>query len=1177
MRNDRPIADSLEAYGEWAQIEIEFLTQFIPDGGVILDCGSHVGVHTTAFARASKRARVHAFEAQPQLAALLAQNAAALGDRVVVHEWAVGAAIGAGFIERLPDDQNVNAGAQAIRTEIGADSFVVPINTIDSLDLNGIAFVKLDIEGFEASALRGAARSIARDKPTIFCEVNSIGAAAELFRTLEGQSYQTYFIATPAFNPENFRLASTNFFGVAQECGLLFLPAERPAPNVGRVAACAQVRDVDEFAPMFFKMPRYGDETDRDRDCTWLNQELARDRQQLAVAKGHGQVLERELALSRRQSADFSEQVEYLKQELAVSRQRIADAATAIETLRHETRIEKQRRKVLGEFIRKGEFSARRRSAMGAIARLCGRSRLAKACRVLTRSGLFDRKFYKRAYPDVSASTLEPVAHYLLYGGFEGHKPNPVFDSAYYLSENADVRDAGINPLLHYIQSGAVEMRRPNADFDVEACLEALPQPINCRALLLKHFLAAETGEYPLVKRYRPVAPEWAAFEALVIERKNAPSGSPVVDVIVPVYRGYDDTMACIHSVLASHNATPFELVVIDDASPEAALSKALGRLAELGLISLLRNQRNLGFVGAVNRGMALHEMRDVLLLNSDTLVFNNWLDRIRAHGSEPGVASVTPFTNNGTICSYPKFCRDNSGEPEVTYPHLDQLAAWVNRGESITVPTGVGFCMYLPRKALRAIGYFDVETFGKGYGEENDFCMRASELGMRNVHALDVFVFHSGETSFGPGASKAKQHGISRLTAKHPSYHAIVQNYIAADPARMARERLDLARLVKIPSERTLLCFTHSWGGGIERYLRDRAAAGLAKGETLLLAVPAANGRRIKLVSVDEMPALRNLPDFDLDEGREALAELLRPFRVSGVEVHSTVGWSARALVAIPSIARSLGVPFDFMAHDYLSICPRIHLINESGIYCGEEGEAQCRRCMNGLAGWLSKVHPDFASAGMGDIAVWRSRYECFLKAAREVAAPSSDTAKRLHAYFPTIDFVLRPHEEAIDAYARSVAASYAGGALRVVVIGTIGSHKGSEVLRQCAEDAARRRLPLHFTVVGSTSIPNLDSLANVEVTGAYAEREVFDRLAEANAHVALLPSVWPETYSYTLTIAMKGGFRICAFDIGAPAERLRASGDYILLPASMMTDATAINDTLLASFTGRKAKTTA
>lgn len=1261
LRNDNPISESLEKYGEWAQIEIEFLCQFIRDDSVILDAGSHIGIHSLAFAHsAAKNVHVHAFEAQPQLSALSMRNAKVSGSRISVQRCAIGESEGAGFIPRLPDDRPVNAGAQNLEYQAGPDRLETPIRTIDSFGLSGVTLIKLDIEGCEAAALRGAVRTVSNDKPVIYCEVNSIAAAADLLQIMEGRGYTYYFVSTPAFNPENFRSASANFFGVAHESALLLLPVGHETPEIRRVSICAPVTGLDDFAPLFLRVPRYGDESDQDIDYVKLKAELDALRENMHLDRARAAERDRELAVSRAEANSLRErlradQVEMARRdhglaqaqaeidalkgtlresrtelerrdqmlalaqakidtlkgavresraELALRRdmlaatkaevavlsemqredrveaarreQSLVQAKAEIHALSEEMRIERQRYHVLAKFLWKRDPAARRRSIVGPIARRFGRSELARACRTLTRSGLFDRQWYKRAYGDVAASNQEPVVHYLLFGAFEGRKPNRVFDSSYYLTENSDVRLSGINPLLHYIRWGEREMRRPSPDFDPASYLEAHPSLKGSDIPFLKHFLDHGSLDTPVTPPYRPVAPDWSAFEALVASRGKDPDQiQALVDVIVPVYRGYDDTLSCIFSVLTSGNATPFELIVIDDESPEPALSEALNRLADMGLITLLRNERNLGFVGTVNRGMALHKTRDVLLLNSDTIVFNDWLDRIRAHGLARDVATITPFTNSGTICSYPEFCRDNRSELEVSFSELDLMAAGLNRQQAIEVPTGVGFCMYITRKALNDIGLFDVETFGKGYGEENDFCVRAFERGLRNLHALDVFVFHSGETSFGADASKAKKAGLAAVVARHPGYIADVEKYVAADPAKEARVRLDVGRLLKRAPERIILCFTHVMGGGIVRYLKDRAESGREAGEVLLLAVPASpDGRTIRLTGIDGRPMLPNLRDFDMERDGEDLTRLLRSLPVSAMEVHSTVGWSAGALQFIPGLARALGIAFDFIAHDYVSVCPQINLINESGIYCGEEGDEQCKRCLRALTKEPRIIHSDMEEAGMGDIVGWRDRYELFMEQAREVTAPSSDTAARLMKYFPGIHVVSRPHNEVIDTYARCVAEPYLGGVLKVAIIGAIGPHKGAKVLQECADDAARRGLPIHFVVVGYTSIPELASKANVTVTGAYAEHEVFDRLAEVGAHVAFLPSIWPETYCYALSIAIAGGLSVCAFDLGAQAERLRAIEGGILLPTEMMTAPDAINDMMLKLFSSSNLK---
>ncbi|WP_378944624.1 FkbM family methyltransferase [Mesorhizobium sp. ANAO-SY3R2] len=1007
---DRPIADALSHYGEWAQIEIDFIAQFIRDEAVVLDIGGHVGIHARAFARAAKNVTVHSFEAQPQLAQLLTLNAQNAAGQVHAHSVAIGDKIGRAYISALPDDGWVNAGAQSIRSAKRAGDFSVDVTTIDSQGFSRVDFIKMDIGGHEAAALRGASNTIDRCRPVIFCEVKTIEQAARIFEEISLFDYSVYFVSTAAHNVDNFKKKSKNIFGVAHGAALLLLPKKHKAPSPVGASVCMPVTGSEKLAPHFVAAPRHGDDIEHDRSIVALHEELRAARQATETAA----------------------------QQLASTQAKLAEQQDALSLyqLRHDR---------LAGFVSHDHVAARRKGVLGALSRRFGRSQLARTCRKLINSGLFDRRWYKASYPDVAASHYEPVVHYILYGAYEGRDPCSVFDTSYYLENNDDVRKWGGNPLLHYIDHGERELRWPNPKFDPETYLKANPQARRDIPLLRQHQLSGG-GVEPVQPPYRPTAPDWGAFIALVddAESRSAGHGSSTVDIIVPVYRGYSDTLACLLSVLESPNRTDFELVVIDDASPEPELSAALEQLAAMGLITLLRNDRNLGFVATVNRGIDLHPDRDVLLLNSDTLVFNDWLDRLRSHCLDGSVGTATPFTNNGTICSYPKFCVDNPGLQDISFAEIDSLAAAVNRGASVEVPTGVGFCMYVTRSALNAVGLFDVETFGRGYGEENDFCWRVSAMQMKNLHVLDVFVFHSGETSFSTGAAQAKRDGYQALVNKHPDYPATVQRYIKSDPAKTARARLDLARLVGGSFDKVALCFTHAWGGGIEKYLRDRAQLGKLTGEAILCAIPVGGGAGFRITNVYFDDTKLNLHHFRLVDDIEELKDQLEGI-VTHIEVHSTVRWGGDVLRFVPKLAAELGAYFDFMLHDYAAICPQINLMNGSGRYCGETGVDQCRLCLSQNQETPQAIHPDWKARGMDDIMEWRQRYQEFLSQARELVAPSQDVIDRVSRYLPPRPFILRPHVEPDRPSARDVAVPYQGGKLRVAIIGAIGDQKGA------------------------------------------------------------------------------------------------------------------------------------
>lgn len=276
---------------------------------------------------------------------------------------------------------------------------------------------------------------------------------------------------------------------------------------------------------------------------------------------------------------------------------------------------------------------------------------------------------------------------------------------------------------------------------------------------------------------------------------QTRPSGG-TIDVIVPVFRGLEETRSCLESVLAAAVCVPFELVVVDDCSPEPAVVQFIDALAASGRITLLRNETNLGFVASVNRAMALHPTRDVVLLNSDAEVANDWLDRLnRTAYSEPDIGTLTPFSNNATICSYP--FEDWGGRLPGTLglAELDRLIASTLSGECPEIPTGVGFCLYLRRDCLDAVGLFDEANFGRGYGEESDFCMRAKALGWRSVLAADVFVLHAGSVSFGDEREERVRQAEPVIAALHPDYARIVAAFLLKDPLRIHRQRISLAR----------------------------------------------------------------------------------------------------------------------------------------------------------------------------------------------------------------------------------------------------------------------------------------------------------------------------------------------------------------------------------------------
>ncbi|MDD2545132.1 MAG: methyltransferase domain-containing protein [Burkholderiaceae bacterium] len=608
--------------------------------------------------------------------------------------------------------------------------------------------------------------------------------------------------------------------------------------------------------------------------------------------------------------------------------------------------------------------------------------------------------------------------------------------------------------------------------------------------------------------------------------RHAMPASPEPVDIIVPVYRGLGDTRQCIESVLASPCKTPWRLVVINDASPEPEVTAWLRAKAdEDPRITLLENETNLGFVGTVNRGMALSDRHDVLLLNSDTEVANDWLDRIqRAAYSDRRVASVTPFSNNATICSYPRFCQDNDLPLGMDTAQLDALCARTNPGAVVDVPTGVGFCMYIRRDCLADVGLFDTEHFGKGYGEENDFCQRAANAGWRNLHALDTFVLHTGGVSFGDSKSPRELAAMETLRRLHPSYETAVHQFVQADPAKPWRMALDLAR-VQAAHLPVVLAVLHDRAGGTVRHAHELASH-LKDHARFLQLTPAGDGAvHLGLPGAQEALQLR----FELPAQEERLVQLLRTLGVQHIHYHHLLGHSE----AVRQLPARLGVTYDFTAHDYYSYCPQISLTDHTQAYCGEKGLDQCRQCL--------RKSP---APGGVTIETWRSNHEPFVQGARHVLVPSRDAARRMARFAPQADIRLAPHTDLPDPAAlptptpRPLAQ---GAPLKIAVIGALSTIKGADLLEDAAQEAARRKVPLEFHLIGY-GYRHLQGppRARLTVHGQYKDEDLPSLLEWLQPDVVWFPAQWPETYSYTLSACLQAGLPIVAPDLGAFAERL-------------------------------------
>ena len=472
--------------------------------------------------------------------------------------------------------------------------------------------------------------------------------------------------------------------------------------------------------------------------------------------------------------------------------------------------------------------------------------------------------------------------------------------------------------------------------------------------------------------------------------------------IVIPVHDGGAVTLACLDSVRASVPRGT-KIVVVDDGSTDSALIATLDGLAATQAIQIVRHGQAQGFPASANAGIHAARGRDVVLLNSDTLVPPGWLRRLRAAAySARDIGTVTPLSNNASILSYPGVAGSNPFPDQAATNRLDRLAKRANGGDVVDIPVGVGFCLYLRRDCLTEAGFFRADLFAQGYAEENDLCLRARRLGWRNVALPGLFVGHLGGISFGGRAKHLRGRNEKIIERLHPGHDALIRDFIARDPLAEPRRRIDLLRWRASwrNSGRSVVLISHDEGGGVEQRLAlaERAHRKAGRRPIVLRPAETAAGHPAMAVRDGINDDFFNLV-FAMPQELPTVLGLLRATRPLAVEVHHFLHHAP----AVHDLVARLGVPYDVHVHDYAWFCPRVALVRQDR-YCGEPETPDCEACV--------AVHGHFLKE---DIAVskLRRRSAMFLASARTVLAPSGDAAARMKRHFPSPQVMTVAQEE--------------------------------------------------------------------------------------------------------------------------------------------------------------------
>jgi GT2 family glycosyltransferase/glycosyltransferase involved in cell wall biosynthesis len=237
----------------------------------------------------------------------------------------------------------------------------------------------------------------------------------------------------------------------------------------------------------------------------------------------------------------------------------------------------------------------------------------------------------------------------------------------------------------------------------------------------------------------------WRHRTELLIDRAENSSVDPLISVIVITHNNLDFTRACLSSIELYSNYENLELIVVDNASSDGSKDFLKQWLQNGPNRKLVLNEENKGFAAANNQGLLIAKGEYLVMLNNDTYVTPGWVRTLFRHLKfDPTIGLIGPVTNN----------IGNEARIDVTYKNMDEMLKVSTKfthehlGEAFDIGTVAFFCVMMPQSVFKIVGPLD-EAFGLGFFEDDDYCKRVEQIGLRVVCAEDVFIHHHLSASF--------------------------------------------------------------------------------------------------------------------------------------------------------------------------------------------------------------------------------------------------------------------------------------------------------------------------------------------------------------------------------------------------------------------------------------------
>jgi GT2 family glycosyltransferase/glycosyltransferase involved in cell wall biosynthesis len=643
---------------------------------------------------------------------------------------------------------------------------------------------------------------------------------------------------------------------------------------------------------------------------------------------------------------------------------------------------------------------------------------------------------------------------------------------------------------------------------------------------------------------------DWSKFNIstslLSFFRKDKFSSSNIT-IIIPIFNAAEEVEKCLAAVIRNTRKN-ISIILVNDASTDSRIEKILDSYEKLSPITVIHNAANLGYTKSIN--VAIKSCKtDVVLLNSDTEVTPNWTDNLhRCAYSSSNVGTVTPFSNNAGAFSAPT---PNTHNEIPTWAENESISTAITSISSFLypeIPTGNGFCLYIKRKLIEEIGYFDDEEFPIGYGEENDFCLRARNKGWKNKLDDSTYIFHARSASFGEKKQKLVTEAKEKISAKYPLYPKEIKRFQNSGQIVNARQKIkDLFEDFELTfhlSKPTILYVLHESSGGtpatsldLAKSLQDSYRIIFFTSDRKVLRLYSFCGGKSNLLHFWTLRKKLYPNDFTNKKYKHLAKNILINYNVKTTHIRHLIYHTFDFVNESSKLNINLVLSF----HDFYYVCPTIHLIDNKGNYCKglcNHSKGECPQPYN-FRKKIRKLKNKWINK-------WREEIKSIFYRIDVFVTTSEYTKTR---YLESYD-ILRNKEIFVIQHGRDFdckqirTSNLESNKIKILCPGNLSFIKGTEFISRIIEiDKEEQKIEFH--TLGNLSKDTKILLEkNTIHHGSYQRNEFPLLVRRIKPHFIGVFSITPETYCHVISEAWSCGVPVLVNNIGTLSERLNLNG---------------------------------